>query len=185
MTTTGATDNYTEAVEAFGSYNESLTNLFALMDADTSDDWEELSDGVRQAATDADIADWEWNHGSTSDVQEKVYGAISNFGLSLELSTTTRDQVRYIFCTGGPHFEITWQHGFRNTLQFVSMPWFDRIEMNAAYADGFARLMDHVTDIVDMMVEADGEDTWGHLCFECDEDIDDGCTCDHNEDEED
>lgn len=119
-----------EALEAQRNTNADLMALFAAING------KDISAEILEAlGVDPDNA------------EESAHDALSDYGLSLEVETTTR--VRMVFCTGGPHHEIQWDHGNPSGVEWVSLPWFDRIELGAAGigCERFAEWLDEIVTV--------------------------------------
>lgn len=128
------------AVEAMNGYHQDALDFFVVMNGEFEDDEhaERLAD----------------RHGYPID--DDPYEAAEMYvlpALSFELeSDKAGDPIkvaRFIFCTGGPHYELTWPIGDTARAKFLSLPWFGRVELHtpselrrfAEYHDESARFM--------------------------------------------
>lgn len=71
------------------------------------------------------------SHDETVDVSD-VFDTIMEQALSIDLGTTsagyTNGTASFVLCTGGPHYELTWDVGNPDSVIFLALPWFDRVE---------------------------------------------------------
>src|SRR5690606_1252040 len=86
------------------------------------------------------------------EVDQETVSDYLHESYALSLETDNRQQrVRLVFCTGGPHYEVSWVQGRRGTagdVLFIARPWFDYLELRPV-PDSLQAMADYWADLVD------------------------------------
>lgn len=124
MTITEETNNRTAAFAARESIDETLQQQRAIREAMGNhldlDEARELRPAMQ--ANDLTLRDVVEESSAAEEVAD---------GWSDALSLQTETVARLVWCTGGPHYELRWTVGNPEGATFVSLPWFDRVELPA------------------------------------------------------
>ena len=134
--------NRQETLAALEDYEDDALAFKRAM-GDSLDPEDEDDAAVIARLTDLGVEDYS----EADDVQ----GRLDEYAPCPSSSIKDAAEVRLIFSTGGPHYELRWtQDGYRAERPwFLSLPWYDRVEVRSI-GPGLTWLAEHTAEYVEV-----------------------------------